>query len=160
MEFIGETIIDEVAEQIGAEEAQQTIYIQELEEEQPFILAFLFSENAQLLAQQEQEYLLYLVLVLWKSINKVHPGLPLVEETQLGEREEANWTMIQAATAKRFRDRLDLFFENYPQEDLLAFIEDALTDDEEDAWITKIGREALFIMAKTVLDCLIGYKPG
>ena len=39
------------------------------------------------------------------------------------------------------------FFENSSQEDLLAFIEDSLLEEEEDL-VTKVGREPMFIALK------------
>ena len=56
-------------------------------------------------------------------------------------------------TAKRFRDRMDIFFENYSQEDLLAFVEDNLVEDE-DSLVTKEGREPMFVALKSVIDIL------
>ena len=55
-------------------------------------------------------------------------------------------------TAKKFRERLDVFFQDYFQEDLLAFVEDSLSEEEEEM-VTKIGREPMFVALKTIIDC-------
>ncbi|HMN89044.1 MAG TPA: hypothetical protein PKE68_03425 [Saprospiraceae bacterium] len=52
-------------------------------------------------------------------------------------------------------DRLNVFFDQYLQEDLLAFIEEALADDDDDPIVTKEAREGMFVVLKTLTDCLI-----
>ena len=48
---------------------------------------------------------------------------------------------------------MDVFFEDYAQEDMLAFVEDNLVEDE-DSTITKEGREPIFVALKSVIDVL------
>ncbi|MFT5382917.1 MAG: hypothetical protein ACI81W_000313, partial [Saprospiraceae bacterium] len=64
------------------------------------------------------------------------------------------WEKLSENQSKGFRDKLDVFFENTSQEDLLAFVEDALVQDEEDDMISPEGREYVFITLKTIIDCL------
>ena len=79
-----------------------------------------------------------------------------VSEQEIGEAEENNYEILEASTAKKFRDRLDLFFENTSQEDLLAFAEEAVLESEEDpdSLVSKEGREPIFIALKTIVDVL------
>jgi len=60
---------------------------------------------------------------------------------------------MEANVGKKFRERLDEFFEETKQEDLLAFIEDALLDDEESP-VSKEGREPMFVTLKAVIDTI------
>jgi len=155
--FISETIIEQVAENLSNSAANYTAAIQELEIVQPLLLAYLLSENFKLLTEEERSYQLYLSLVIWKSVQQVEPKAADLTEELLDTLEESNWETLNNSTARRFRERLDRFFDNTTQEDLLAFVEDALTDDEEDAdnkLITKEGKELVFIGLKTVIDCL------
>jgi len=131
--------------------------VEKLETEQPILLAYLFSENAKLLTQDEQEYLIYLLSVVWESIRLSGEEVPsATTEDQIGKLEEQNWEVFENAGKKGFREKLDPFFEGYTQEDLLAFVEDALTRDDttENDIITKTGREPMFIIMKTVIDVL------
>jgi len=48
---------------------------------------------------------------------------------------------------------LDIFFKDYPQEDLLAFAEDALTEDD-DSPVTAEGREPMMVFLKTAIDVM------
>ena len=65
---------------------------------------------------------------------------------------------MDASNAKNFRDRLNEFFEGSDQEDLLAFAEEAVLEDEDDpeSIVTKEGKEPIFIALKTMVDVLTG----
>ena len=107
--------------------------------------------------KDEKGYIQYLSLIAWMANTKVNgTGEPASEE-MIGTAEERNYEILEAANAKNFRDRLDAFFEGTDQEDLLAFAEEAVLDDEDsgpDALVTKEGREPIFIAVKTVIDVL------
>ena len=68
--------------------------------------------------------------------------------------EEDNWEIFNASKTNNFRDSLNLFFEDYKEEDLLAFIEDMLTLEENDE-ITPIGREPIFVFCKSFVDVVV-----
>ena len=76
----------------------------------------------------------------------------MVTEDQISQQEEKNWEVLHASKTKDFRDRVTPFFEDYFQEDLLAFVEDALVEDEDEDGeevVTTDGRPALFVSLKT-----------
>ncbi len=154
MSMIPENIIDEVADRLGQSEELQMESIQRFQKEQPVIFGYFFSEDFNAFTKEEKEYALFLALSIFESVRKVNPEIPLVSEKSFSEAEDANWEKLQPVTARRFRERMDIFFKDYAQEDLLAFIEDALIDDEEEAPVTKEGREPLFVLMKTIIDCL------
>lgn len=157
MKFIPETIIDDIANQIGDSEALAAAVLEEMNAQQPALLPFVLGENEEAFAQAERDFMVYLLLVLWKSCVTVQGSCPPIAPDTLSEAEEQNWQLLEAVKAKRFRDRLDVFFENSIQEDLLAFLEDVLTEDEEDPEnqvVTREGREPMFILLKSVVDCL------
>ncbi len=159
MKFVSEDVIDAVIDLL--EEMDDDQYEQQMEkfaEAQPVLVAYLFNEeNFHLLTEDEKGYVQYLSLIAWMANTKVNgPGEPVSEE-QIGLAEEQNYEILEAANAKNFRDRLDAFFDNTPQEDLIAFAEEAVLDDEDsgpDALVTKEGREPIFIAVKTVIDVL------
>ena len=98
----------------------------------------------------------YLSLIIWMSVVRENGATESVSEDLIGDAEEKNYSILEASTSSNFRERLDTFFEGYPQEDLLAFAEEAVLEDEDDAdsLVTKEGREPIFIAAKTVIDVL------
>lgn len=155
MDFISENTIEKVAEEIGATEENFSNALLALHEEQPILAAYIFSENFDLLTQAEKEYFLFIILVLYFSIkkeNELAQALEIITEETISKVEESNWTLLSEVKAKKFRERMDIFFKDYPQEDLLAFVEDALTGDEEEI-VTKVGREPMFVASKSIIDC-------
>lgn len=152
MQFIPESTIDQKSENIGNAESRSE-YIQSLKDKQPAILAYLFSESFDLLTQSEKEYTMFLALVIWESVHSHHPDQEQVSPTDIETAEDYNWEILGSSKEKEFRDKLNFFFENSSQEDLLAFIEDALVQDE-DEMISAEGREYVFIALKTIIDCL------
>ncbi len=152
MKLISEYIIDEVAEEIGQSEDLRLNSLKRFQEEQGAVFAYFFSENLEAFTAGEKEYALFLALVIFKSVIRSSEEIPFVSEQSFVEAEDANWEKLQNITTRRFRERMDVFFKDYPQEDLLAFVEDSLIEDEETP-ITKEGREPLFVLLKTVIDC-------
>jgi hypothetical protein len=158
MKFVSENVIDDTIEVL--EDSSDEQYEQKVEAfaaAQPVLVAYLFNdENFHLLNEDEKGFLQYLALIAWLSIEKVNGPVPPVGEETIGEAEENNYAILEGITARKFRDRLTPFFENYFQEDLLAFAEEAMLEDEDDpeALVTKEGREPIFIAMKTVIDVL------
>ena len=166
--FVSENIIDKVVEQL--ETADFEMEIERFGKSQPALLGYVFSEDFELLTREEREYLLYLLIVIWKSIEKIKKDNPVaVENTSrknsidtpsvmsnaLGEAEERNWELLDEVKETRFRERMNVFFDDSDQEDLLAFIEDALMEDDDESVVTKEGREPMFVALKTVVDVLM-----
>lgn len=159
MKFVSEAVIDSTIEALEAYSDDQ--YEQQMEvfaEAQPVIFAWLFSDEFELLTEDEKGYLQYLALIAWKSIEQVNGPIGAVSEEEIGEAEEKNYEILEASTAKKFRDRLDSFFENTSQEDLLAFAEEAVLESEDDpeSLVSKEGREPIFIALKTIVDVMTG----
>ena len=150
MKFISEETIDRIAEEIGGSEDAFKEATIDLSMEQPNIAAYIFSDNFDLFTADEKQYFLFLVLVVFKSIKSETENLPRTSAADLGKFEEKNWLLINEVTSKQFRDRLNVFFENTSQEDLLAFLEDSLLEEEE--LVTKVGREPMFVALKSIID--------
>ena len=153
MDFISENIIESVVEEIGASEENFTEALLEFNEEQPLLNAYILSENFDILTQPEKEYFLFLTLVLFFSVKNKKGILEEITAEAIGKAEEINWTMLSEVKSKKFKERMDVFFENYEQEDLLAFVEDSLIDDEDEI-VTKVGREPMFVALKSIIDCI------
>lgn len=159
MQLITEDAIDQVVEDLEQNPAAYAAVLEAMQQQQPVLFAYPFTENFEAFTAEEREYFLFLMLVVWRAVSSHEPP-PQVGEQQLSEVEDANWAIILGNQGGSFRSRLDPFFKDYPQEDLLAFAEDALTQDEEDngLLVSKEGQEALFVSLKTIVDCLVGYK--
>lgn len=154
MRIITEDIIDRVVERFDDSDAAYEKAVTALEEEQPVLMGYLFSEEFEAFTQDEREYLLMLAIITWTSVKETGDEVPEITEQALAEAEEQNWAKLEGVPSKHFNDRLDVFFDGYAQEDLLAFLEDALAEDEEDSIVTKEAREPIFVTLKSVVDCL------
>ncbi len=157
MKFVSEKIIDAVIDELeNYSDEQYEVQMEAFSEAQPVLFTWLFSEHFELLNEDEKGYLQYLSLIAWRSIVKVNGEGEPVSEEQIGEAEEANYSILEESTAKKFRDRLNTFFEGSKQEDLLAFAEEAVLEDEGDpeALVSKDGREPIFVAVKTLVDVL------
>ncbi len=157
MKFVSEKIIDGVIDQLDglAEQAYES-RMQQFADRQPVAFAYLFSEQFDLLTDDEKGYLQYLALIIHESWLKVNPDTDPISEEELGLAEERNHEILEASGGATLKKRLDPFFENTPQEDLLAMVEDAVLDEEDLEVLTKEGREPIFIALKSLIDCLQG----
>lgn len=152
MQFISESLIDQQANHIG-EADDLSPSVERLKTRQPAIFAYLFSEGFNLLTEKEKEYLLFLTLVIFESILQIHPEQKNISDKIIEDLEESNWEILNDSKARSFREKLDPFFEQTNQEDLLAFVEDAVVYDEDEL-ITKEGADHIFIGLKTIIDSL------
>lgn len=125
-----------------------------LQNKQPSFSALLTDESYELLSDDEYELLWFLATVIHTSVSLHHGELQPLDQKIMEELEEKNWTMMENTVNKNFKDRLNVFFESYPQEDLLAFVEDSLESDE-DITVSPPGRELIFVSCKTLIDALI-----
>jgi hypothetical protein len=154
--FISEKIIDQVVEKLESADFEKEI--EKMGKQQPALMSFVFSEDFDLLTQSERDLMLYMLLVIWQSVTDAKgEAIPPVSTKAIEAAEEHNWELLDSSKAQKFRDRMTVFFEDTEQEDLLAFVEDTLTeDDEEGAYnVTKEGREPLFVALKSVIDVII-----
>lgn len=158
MKIVPADTIDAIIEEL--EQLSDDQYEQRMEAfaaAQPVLVAYLFNdENFHLLTDDEKGFLHYLSLIAWSATVRINGPVEAVSEEAIGEAEEKNYALLEQSAAKTFRDRLNPFFENYPQEDLLAFAEEAVLEDEDDpeALVTREGREPVFVALKTVIDVL------
>ncbi|MEO1259172.1 MAG: hypothetical protein AAFZ15_10265 [Bacteroidota bacterium] len=157
--MISEKTIDQIIGQFEADEIDYEATAKEFAERQPAILSFLMAEQEGALTIDERDFMIYMATVIWQAVEHAGPVSTKVTAPEVATREEANWAKLEHAKGRTLRERLTIFFENTPQEDLLAFIEDSLTLDEvydgaEGLQITAEGAEPMFVMLKTVVDVL------
>ena len=153
MKFITEEQIDTIAATIGNLENYQEL-LTEISENQPALVGYLYSDSFQSFTQEEQQLFLFMALVIWKAVDENHEDISELSEEDIATAEEKNWDILQAAGKGDFRERLTPFFEGYPQEDLLAFVEDSVTPDDDDM-VSDEGKEYLFISMKTIIDSFV-----
>jgi len=152
--MITETIIEEI---IGTYEANTDLLVQhtsQFMEEHPTLLAYLEQESNTVLLDEEKDLQWYILVVCISAIERAGIELPTLEVEALEYAEEQNWEVLDGAGGGKWRERVTPFFEDYEQEDLLAFVED-MVELDEDSPITAVGREVIFITVKSALDCMV-----
>lgn len=155
MKFISEQELDQAAEQLLQAGVLEQV-LDELELEQPWLLAFLIADAGPALSRDELDHMMFLALVIWYAMdNDERKAMPQIQPEAFEETEETIWTHIQSGGNKSFKDMLDPYFEVTLQEDVLSFIEDALQLDEESP-VTTVGREPAFVRLKVMMDLFCG----
>lgn len=154
MKFVSEDILDDIVERFDDSDSAYEQAVETMEREQPILMGYLFSEEFEAFTQDEKEYLLLLSTIIWTAVKESNGEIAQVTEKDIADAEEQNWAKLEDVTAQRFHERMDVFFTDYSQEDLLAFVEDALVEDDEDPIVSKEAREAMFVTLKTVIDSL------
>lgn len=151
--YFTEEIIEKVFEKEVESDTDPVAELNHIAAGQPAIISYLAQENLQLLTEEEFDYCVFLVTIIYKVYTENGVRLKTITPGQIDIAEEANWEKLNQSTAKKFSQRIDGLFEDFPQEDLLAFVEDALEADELPI-VTNEGREPMFIVLKTIIDVL------
>lgn len=148
--MISENSIEEVIVELEAQPEKFEQEIKSILEEQEGVAAFILSEGFKLLQDDEYDLFTYIMLVIIKSFKKERKTRNILIET-IETIEEKNWEQFSGMGSKPFKEKLDVIFEEYPQEELLAFVEDALQNDD-DSTLSAVGREIIFVAEKTLID--------
>jgi len=151
--MIPESIIEEVIGHYDSDKKGYESSMTEIMEQQPALIAFLSQESNDVLTEDEKDILWYLILIIIISTKRQGIAVSELSDVDLGNIEETNWQVLQTQPKGTFRDKVTVFFDDYEQEDLLAFVEDSLELDDESP-ITSVGRDVIFISAKTVIDTI------
>ena len=156
--MITEHQIERTAQQLSDDHTEIEPWLRRVETEQPHLLAYLTSDAFGILTEAEQELLLYAATIIYETVRREAPQTALIPEDDIGAVEERNWERIESSSARTFREKLDVFFRDIPQEDLLAFAEDLLLppaeEDDESDDLTPEGRELIFVGLATVIEVL------
>lgn len=152
--MVPEDIIEKVIDYFENDEEAYVESLARIMDSQPALLAFLNQESIDILLEEEKDILWYIILVIYTSIERSGAEHTKVTDIKLGENEEKNWEIYQNQPRGSFREKVTSFFNNYHQEDLLAFVEDSL-EIEDSSPITTVGREVIFISSKSILDTIL-----
>jgi len=110
------------------------------------------SEESEWLSAEERDLMFYTASIVLSffpnDINEIEPLSALIVL------EEKNFQLLYSSKVYSFYDRITAFFDDFQEEDLLAFIEDACHLEENDG-LTPAGQELIFIRLKSLLDFLL-----
>ncbi len=151
--MVTESTIEEVLESFVNDGEAYEESLSDLMDQQPALLAFLAQESNDVLTEEEKDVLWYIILIIITSTRRSGLSVGELSDIHLGNNEESNWELLQTQPKGSFREKITPFFEEYDQEDLLAFVEDTLELDD-DSPVTSVGRDVIFVSAKTVIDSI------
>jgi len=141
--MIQEKTIDKEIELVSANVDENILNFVSAEKE---FTGYLLGEDFHLLTETEKETMLFIHLVIYRSIIQENKQTDFDAE-KFQAVEDKNWEVFNAK-GKTWQEKIDLIFENYPEEELLAFTEDMLNDES----ISDLARELIFITAKSYID--------
>ncbi|MEM9928968.1 MAG: hypothetical protein AAF840_04040 [Bacteroidota bacterium] len=150
--MIQESTIERVLSRLEAGTEDFVVELQDFASSQPNLATYLTNEEHEILSAEERSLLLFGALVIFQSVQEERTEGAAVSEQTIGQAEEANYALMPEKG--NFRDRLTPFFEASAEEELLAFVEDLIAAEAEEATISKEARAPMFISLKTVVDVL------
>jgi len=137
------------------------LFVQQMQEEQPAIMAYLLAVGDALFNQHERETIFYVGMVVWQIMKQSKRRLLKVSPKKLNQAEEANLAFLERFSAKSEAD-LDkatrAMLATYPEPEVLRYIVEAIEEEDHDPDNPPIRDEyrgMAFLYLKTVLDALI-----
>lgn len=107
---------------------------------------YLLGEDFHLLTETEKETMLFIHLVIFRSLLKEEKGIDF-DPKLFQEIEDKNWETFNLK-GKTWLEKMEIIFKDYYEEELLAFTEDMLNDES----ISDLARELIFITAKSYIE--------
>lgn len=141
--MIQESTIDKEIELVAAKVDENILDF--VSEEKAFT-GYLLGDDFHLLTETEKETMLFIHLVIYRSINAEGKAKEFDSE-KFQATEDNNWEQFNAK-GKSWKEKMDAIFDTYPEEELLAFTEDMLNDES----ISDLAKELIFITAKSYID--------
>jgi hypothetical protein len=154
--LIKEATIERVLTRLESGADDFALEIQDFAQSQPELMSYLTNEEIEAFTDAERELLLFGAVVIYQSVADERTEPDPVSGNAISIAEEANYELIGEGKGD-FRQRVTPAFEQSPEEELLACVEDMLVGEAEEEGITREAREPLFITLKTVVDVLAGH---
>lgn len=153
MNIITEEHIENLIDRLEVDEELFLKYRQNLIDNEPALAGFLAQESFDILNDDEYDLLWFVITLIYTVFTEKNNLKKPLEAEVIDEIEEVNWELLNQKEKASFSERLDAFFEETEQEDLMAFLEDCIVPDEE-VDITPVGRELIFIAGATLINVL------
>ena len=147
---VSEQEIDQILDRLEKREVDPEVVFEEITSKQGPLAAYITGTSFAYMTEGEKGLFLFLLSLIWLSYpNEERISLDRIEDT-----EDKHWEMFNEGGPGGFSEKLDAFFDKYPkEEELLAAIEDSLVDAEE-AGITPVGREWMWVGLATAVSLL------
>lgn len=147
--MIPEKDIDQIINALQEKDFDEELLL--FKTENPLLHAYLLNDQYDLLTEDEYAVFWFGAMVIVKSFKAQGFSMTLSDPKILEDIESGNWALLENAKPQAFSQKINIFFENTKQEDLLAFVEDSLVDDDEMP-ISSASREIIFISLLSIID--------
>lgn len=142
--MITEAQIEETIAQMEAEEFQD-----DFAQTQTIFWNYLNSDGFSGLTEKERQMMFFVHSTIYHTCKKQMEEMLAFDIEEFQHHEDQNWALREEVA--NVTEAIDQYFDGFVEEDLLAFVEDMLVIDEESE-ITELGKEVIFITAKSYID--------
>ena len=126
-----------------------------IQSEQSLLIDILIGTHAELLTEEEMDYLLFLFLGIYATFQKIQT-IELFSENEISKAEEFSWKIIN--DNNDYNQAMETFFNEIKETEVMDFIDLSIApDDENEVKITDPGR-LIMLAVLTALSKLLEYK--
>ena len=137
--------------------------VDKISDENPHLLAYVMSDDALLLGENEAEIILFVAVVFYKTVERRVGQVEEIDEEEIDQLQDANWKLFEGAESKT-PEEMGVYVEEliakHGEPEFLYYILDSLEEESEDddagLGIEETAKVPMFIMLKTVADALLG----
>lgn len=154
--IITETNIDNILDQLEADQSYQETLTSRLEVMYEEYVNYLNQEIVTILSEEEGDLLFFIHSILLEAFLRGDDSLKIFEMDAFYNAEEAMWSSYEDNIKAPFRDRINSVFEASKEEDALAFVEDSLVEPEEDEdfQLSSTGRDVIWNVSAAFVEVL------
>ncbi len=158
-----DVISSEVVEKVWQEHTEKSFFdiekdIARLSKEQPALLNYLTSTNAEAYNTEEQQLVLYLGVATWKMMKQGSGEMKKVTTKDMATAKEKNLQLIsylENELGGDFQSTVETVFNEYHQNNILNLLRKAIfSTDEKKTNIRSKNKGLMLFDLKTFLDCL------
>ena len=150
---ITEQAIDHLIETMDTSPEGINQFWSKFESSSPELTYYIINVDQSILTEEEYGHMVFAAMVIMGAFLSAESEAKMIDVSEeISKIEDQNWSVLDAQKGD-FREKLNIFFKDYPEEDLLAFVEDMLIDDDASG-MTQVGREVIFIKLKSIIDFL------
>lgn len=130
--------LDETIIRFESNENEIDKLLKHIEAEQSLLLDILIGTHAELLTEEEMDYLLFLFLGIYATFKKVQ-AIKTFSENEIAKAEEFSWKIINENND--YNKAMEIFFNEIKENEVMDFIDLSIAaDDENEVKITDPGR--------------------
>jgi len=158
-----DVISSDVVEEVWKEHTEKSFFdiekeIAQLSKEQPALLNYLTSTNAEAYNTEEQQLVLYLGVATWKMMKRGSGKMKKITSNDIAKAKEKNLQLIsylENELSGDFQSIVETVFNEYHQNNILNLLRKAIfSTDEKKTKIRSKNKGLMLFDLKTFLDCL------